>query len=84
MRTLKVLDVVALLNDLPEAGLRRGQVGTLVEELGSGVFEVEFSDPGGRAYALLALRSDQVMRLLYAPEGPADSRIGRPEPATAP
>ncbi|MEH1825709.1 MAG: DUF4926 domain-containing protein [Nostoc sp.] len=41
---MKLLDVVALTEDLPELGLHRGQVGTIVEEYESGVFEVEFSD----------------------------------------
>jgi hypothetical protein len=41
---IKVLDVVALTDDVPAGGLRRGQVGTVVEALAPGVFEVEFSD----------------------------------------
>jgi hypothetical protein len=48
-----------------EQGLRRGQVGTVVEELAPNVFEVEFSDDSGRTYASLALRSDQLMVLHY-------------------
>jgi hypothetical protein len=39
---VKLLDVVALLGDKPEEGLVAGQVGTVVEILGPGVFEVEF------------------------------------------
>jgi hypothetical protein len=54
---------VALLEDKPERGLRRGQVGTVVESLAPGVFEVEFCDNEGRTYATLALRSDQLMVL---------------------
>lgn len=52
---IRLLDVVALLEDIPERGLRRGQVGTVVEELAPGIFEVEFSDDAGQAYAMLAL-----------------------------
>ena len=63
----QLLDVVALLEDLPERGLRRGQVGTVVEALAPGVFEVEFSDDSGHAYALLALRAEQVILLHYEP-----------------
>lgn len=59
----KLLDVVALLNDAPDEKLVRGQVGTVVEELGGDAFEVEFSDNEGRAYAILALRADQVLVL---------------------
>jgi hypothetical protein len=38
-------------------------VGTVVERLAPGVFEVEFCDNEGRTYASLALRSDQLMIL---------------------
>ena len=65
--TPKLLDVVALLEDIPNHGLRRGQVGTVVEELAPGVFEVEFSDDTGRTYALLALCSGQMIVLHYEP-----------------
>ncbi|MCU0518759.1 MAG: DUF4926 domain-containing protein [Oscillatoria sp. Prado101] len=54
---IKLLDVVALRSDLPELGLYRGQVGTVVEEYEPAVFEVEFSDSSGRAYALETLRA---------------------------
>jgi len=64
---IKLLDVVALTEDLPERDLRRGQVGTVVEELTPDVFEVEFSDNQGRTYATLALRSDQLLVLRYEP-----------------
>lgn len=59
----KLLDVVALLDGVEEKGLMRGQVGTIVEELGPDVFEVEFSDNDGRAYATLALRAEQLLVL---------------------
>lgn len=69
MDALKPLDVVALLEDLPARGLLRGQVGTIVETLAPGVFEIEFSDHEGRTYASLALRSDQLMVLHHRPVG---------------
>ena len=62
---LNLLDVVALNVDLPEQGLRQGQVGTIVEELAPRVYEVEFSDNSGQAYAMLALRTDQLLLLRY-------------------
>ena len=66
--TIQLLDVVALTVDLPEANLRRGQVGTVVDILSGGsAFEVEFCDRDGRTYASLGLRPDQVMVLRYAP-----------------
>ena len=51
MAEISLLSVVALLMDLPERGLARGQVGTVVETLAPDVFEVEFSDEEGRTYA---------------------------------
>ena len=65
--SIQLLDVVALTADLPERGLRRGQVGTVVELLAPGVFEVDFSDDRGRTYASLALRVEQLMVLHYQP-----------------
>jgi uncharacterized protein DUF4926 len=47
-----LLDVVALLTDLPAQRLARGQVGTIVEELDDKTSLVEFSDDQGRAYAI--------------------------------
>jgi hypothetical protein len=67
MAELEKLSVVALIQDLPAKGLKRGQVGTIVEDLAPGVHEVEFSDDQGRTYASAAQRSDQLMRLYHAP-----------------
>ena len=64
---IETLDVVALLADLPARGLVRGQVGTVVDLLTPGVFEVEFSDDEGRTYAILALKVDQLMVLHHKP-----------------
>lgn len=64
---IKLLDVVALVEDLPRRGLRRGQVGTVVELLDSNVYEVEFSDDDGRAYALVPLLGEQLLVLHYEP-----------------
>jgi len=67
MDEFKVLDVVALMEDLDAEGLRRGEVGTIVEGWNAGAFEVEFSDDNGRTYAMLALQADQLMTLYYQP-----------------
>jgi hypothetical protein len=64
-RPVELLDAVVLLEDLPQQGLGRGQVGTVVERLAPDVFEVEFSDDEGRTYAQLPLRSDQLLVLRY-------------------
>jgi hypothetical protein len=65
---INLLDVVALTADLVDRSLARGQVGTVVEHLGSDVYEVEFSDDSGRTYAQLPLRAEQLMVLHYAPQ----------------
>jgi hypothetical protein len=65
---IPLLQTVALLEDMPEHGLTRGQVGTVVEDLAPGVYEVEFSDNDGRTYAMLALRTDHLMELRFAPD----------------
>jgi hypothetical protein len=67
MADLVLLSAVALMRDVPEADLVRGQVGTVVEILGPEVFEVEFSDDNGRTYASLALRSEDLLRLHHEP-----------------
>lgn len=64
---IKLLDVVALTEDIVERVLYRGQVGTVVEMLAPGVFEVEFSDDQGRTYATATLRADRLMVLRYEP-----------------
>lgn len=64
---MKLLDVVALIEDLPELYLYRGQVGTIVEEYEPGIFEVEFSDTTGRSYAIETLKKNQLMVLHHQP-----------------
>jgi hypothetical protein len=67
MDKIQLLDVVALTVDLPEHGLARGQVGTVVEQLASDAYEIEFSDDQGRTYAMVAIRADKLMVLRYHP-----------------
>ena len=62
-----LLDIVALVEDLPEQKLVRGQVGTVVELLDDEHFEVEFSDDHGRTYALESLAASQLLVLHHAP-----------------
>lgn len=64
MNEIKILDVVTVLED-PQLGLLRGEVGTVVELWRDGVFEVEFSDDSGKAYAFAALRPDQLIKLNF-------------------
>jgi hypothetical protein len=65
MAELDLLSVVALIQDLPAKGLKRGQVGTIVEDLAPGVYEVDFSNDHGRTYASAALHVEQLMRLYH-------------------
>lgn len=62
---LKLLDVVAVLEDKPDRGLLSGQVGTVIEELGPGVFEIEFLDSNGRTIALAELTRDELLLLRH-------------------
>ena len=63
MNNIAPLSVVALLEDVPQVGLLRGQVGTVVERLSQDVYEVEFSDDNGRTYASLAIPTAQLLVL---------------------
>ncbi|WP_441233257.1 DUF4926 domain-containing protein [Bradyrhizobium sp. 930_D9_N1_4] len=61
-------DVVALLANLPEHRLARGNVGTIVEELDDGTMLVEFSDDDGRPYAVAPCPRSELLTLHYVPE----------------
>ncbi|MBA3805837.1 MAG: DUF4926 domain-containing protein [Acidobacteria bacterium] len=62
---MKLLDVVALTENLQSEGLRRGEVGTVVEKWSDGVFEIEFSDDTGKAYAFAAVPAEKLMKLYF-------------------
>ena len=64
---MKLLDFVTLTEDETEKGVRRGQVGTIIETLASGFFEVEFRDLEGRTYASVALPESHLMLLHHQP-----------------
>ena len=67
MAELELFAAVAVLEELPAKGLKCGQVGTIVELLAPGVYEVEFSDGDSQTYAMASLRTDQLMQLLHEP-----------------
>jgi hypothetical protein len=67
MTGIEMHSVVAMLEDLPEEGLVRGQVGTVLETWAPGVYEVEFCDDNGKAYAMVALKAEQLLRLRHEP-----------------
>ena len=70
------------LSDLPERGLSRGDVGTVVEVYGDEAFEVEFVDESGHTIAVLTLEATEVRKpmseeLKRWPAGDGDSRRRR-------
>ena len=67
MRDVHELDVVALLTDVPDDGLCKGQVGTVVETLAPEIFEVEFADDQGRCYATASLHQKDLLVRRYVP-----------------
>lgn len=53
--TPRPLDVVVLEHDVPEHGLRRGDLGAIVEVYGPSELAVEFVAASGRTQALVTL-----------------------------
>ena len=58
--THQLLDVVVLIRDLPALGLLRGDLGAVVDLIGSGELRVEFVAASGRTLALVPLSADDV------------------------
>ena len=56
----KLFDTVALTHDLPESGLRRGDLGAIVELLAPNAMEVEFVAGSGRTQALVTLHAEDI------------------------
>ena len=59
----KLLDTVALTQDLPAASLRKGDVGAVVEVLSPDAYEVEFVAASGRTQALVTVSDSQIRAL---------------------
>ena len=60
--TLHPLDVVVLTHDLPAHGLRRGDVGAVVEVYGPDAIAVEFVAASGRTQALVTLQPQDLRK----------------------
>ena len=58
--THKVLDTVVLRADLPQYGLRKGDLGAVVHVYEPDGLEVEFVTASGRTEALVTLKVDDV------------------------
>ena len=80
--TVHSLDVVVLTHDLPAHGLRRGDLGAVVEIYGGDSIGVEFVAASGRTQALVTLRPDDVRPvadddlIAVRPAGSPDQRDG--------
>ena len=62
-------DTVALIEDRPADGLRRGDVGAVVHVyVGQNAFEVEFVDERGKTKAIVSVPGGQLMRLNMMPQ----------------
>ena len=58
--TYQLLDTIVLNRDVPEHGLRKGDLGAIVEVHEPDAFEVEFVTASGRTAALLALNARDI------------------------
>jgi hypothetical protein len=58
--TYRVLDTIVLNRDLPEHGLRKGDLGAVVEVYEPDGLEVEFVTASGRTAALVTLNARDV------------------------
>jgi hypothetical protein len=65
MMGIEMVTVVALLEDLPDESLVRGQVGTVVESWAPGVCEWAFCGDKGKTHA--AVKAEQWMRVHHQP-----------------
>jgi hypothetical protein len=65
MTNIKLLDTVALLEDIEVEGIAftRGTVGAVVELLAPDVFEVEFCNEQGHTLAFASLHAEQLLSL---------------------
>jgi hypothetical protein len=60
MSPYQELDTVVLVRDVPEAGLRAGDLGAVVHVYSTDAVEVEFATAAGRTQALLTLTAADV------------------------
>ena len=58
--TIQVLETVVLMTDIPSHGLRKGDLGAVVDTYEPDGLEVEFVTGSGRTRALITLKVDDV------------------------
>jgi len=64
---MKLLDVVAMLEDMPSQHLLKGQMSTVVDELDDRSVSVKFGNLDGEAYALTLFAVVMLMALPHSP-----------------
>ena len=67
-KSISLVDPVALLTDVPAWQLIRGQIGTVVEVLAPGMFEVKLNNNLAVTYQQSAQAGDQLIRLIWEPQ----------------
>jgi hypothetical protein len=70
---MKVLDTVVLKKDIPQRGLKHGDIGAIVEVYEPDGIEVEFVTGSGKTQALITLRRNDVR-----PAADSDMLTARP------
>lgn len=65
VETIKELDIVALLKEIPKEKLVFGQVGTVVHKYDEFNFEVEFTDTNGETISEITLNAKDLLLLHY-------------------
>ena len=74
---IKLLDVVALTQDVPEHNLKIGEVGTVIEILANGeAYEVEFSNTNGQMFKCVSFLASQ-FRVIPHEQIKADFKLQR-------
>lgn len=62
---LNLRDSVALLTDLPQKQLRKGQVGTIIDIESANIFKVEFVNQTGQTLAFAFVKAMDLLKLNY-------------------
>lgn len=63
---MKLLSTIAILEDIPEKHLVRGQVGVIVEVHPDEHFEIEFCNEEGETYAQAVVHKSALIPLHYS------------------
>lgn len=63
METIQLYDMVALTTALPEYGLRRGEVGVVIDLGPNNQYLLEFADRNGVSYAMPTVLGDHLLKV---------------------